>query len=199
MTNKENYKQAFSVLHASDNISLEVHMNRKKVFKPARKLVSVCVCAALLCALIVTAYAYGGEFISRIYGWGSNFEIKQEIDENGEAVSISILYTESLNDPVEISDGRMIFIVNNENIDITDQISETDAFRYEYVDEEGNIHFWLVGLNSDNIENFGYAEYIKDPSGTWAGGYSARVNTEADGSTSAQWLEKAKSEQTIPW
>ena len=174
-------------------------MNRKKVFKPARKLVSVCVCAALLCALIVTAYAYGGEFISRIYGWGSNFEIKQEIDENGEAVSTSILYTESLNDPVEISDGRMIFIVNNENIDITDQISETDAFRYEYVDEEGNIHFWLVGLNSDNIENFGYAEYIKDPSGTWAGGYSARVNTEADGSTSAQWLEKAKSEQTIPW
>ena len=199
MTNKENYKQAFSVLHASDNISLEVHMNRKKVFKPARKLVSVCVCAALLCALIVTAYAYGGEFISRIYGWGSNFEIKQEIDENGEAVSTSILYTESLNDPVEISDGRMIFIVNNENIDITDQISETDAFRYEYVDEEGNIHFWLVGLNSDNIEKFGYAEYIKDPSGTWAGGYSARVNTEADGSTSAQWLEKAKSEQTIPW
>ena len=199
MTNKENYKQAFSVLHASDNISLEVHMNRKKVFKPARKLVSVCVCAALLCALIVTAYAYGGEFISRIYGWGSNFEIKQEIDENGEAVSTSILYTESLNDPVEISDGRMIFIVNNENIDITDQISETDAFRYEYVDEEGNIHFWLVGLNSDNIENFGYAEYIKDPSGTWAGGYSARVNTEADGSTSAQWLEKAKSEQIIPW
>ena len=199
MTNKETYKQAFSVLHASDNISLEVHMNRKKVFKPARKLVSVCVCAALLCALIVTAYAYGGEFISRIYGWGSNFEIKQEIDENGEAVSISILYTESLNDPVEISDGRMIFIVNNENIDITDQISETDAFRYEYVDEEGNIHFWLVGLNSDNIENFGYAEYIKDPSGTWAGGYSARVNTEADGSTSAQWLENAKSEQIIPW
>ena len=199
MTNKENYKQAFSVLHASDNISLEVHMNRKKVFKPARKLVSVCVCAALLCALIVTAYAYGGEFISRIYGWGSNFEIKQEIDENGETVSTSILHTESLNDPVEISDGRMIFIVNNEYIDITDQISETDAFQYEYVDEEGNTHFWLVGLNSDNIENFGYAEYIKDPSGTWAGGYSARVNTEADGSTSAQWLEKAKSEQTIPW
>ena len=63
MTNKEKYKQAFSVLHASENISLEENMNTEKTFRPSRKLVSACVCAALMLALGVVAYAYGGEMI----------------------------------------------------------------------------------------------------------------------------------------
>ena len=199
MTNKESYKQAFGVLHAPEAISLEVKMDRKKVFKPTRKLVSVCICVALICALGVTAYAYGEKIISRIPGWGNNFEITQKIDENGESISESILYTDRLTDPVIIKDGRMIFIVNNESIDITDQVSEKEAFQYEYTDKEGNTHFWCVGLNSGDLNNFGYAEFIKGSNGEWAGGYSARVNTEADGSTSAQWLESAKSELSIPW
>ena len=31
------------------------------------------------------------------------------------------------------------------------------------------------------------------------GGYSARVNIDADGSTAARWLENAKGELDIPW
>lgn len=200
MTNKEKYKQAFSVLHASENISLEENMNTEKTFRPSRKLVSVCVCAALMLALGVVAYAYGGEMIrSRIFGWGNNFEITQGIDENGENTTVSVLYTDNLTDPVVFSKGKMLFVVNGENIDITHQVSQSEAFRYEYTDDEGNTHFWFVGLNSDEMENYGYAEYIKDSAGEWAGGYSARVNIEADGSTSAQWLETAKSGLNIPW
>lgn len=199
MTNKEKYKQAFSVLHASENINLEENMNTEKSFRPSQKLVSICVCAAMMLAMGVVAYAYGVEIINRIWGWGNNFEITQGINENGENTTTSILYTENLTDPVVVSKGKMLFIVNNEKIDITDQVSPNEAFRYEYTDDEGNIHFWLVGLNSDEIENYGYAEYIKDANGEWAGGYSARVNQEADGSTSAQWLEIAKSDMEIPW
>ena len=199
MSNKEQYQQAFSVLHASENISLEVNMNREKVFRPTRKLISICICVALMCALGVTAYAYGGEIISRIFGWGNNFEITQKIDENGEEVSESILYTDNLTDPVIFENGRMIFIVNNENIDITDRVSEKEAFQYVYIDEEGNTHLWLVGLNSSDKANFGYAEYIKDSNGMWVGGYDARVNIGKDGSTDAQWLEISKSELNIPW
>lgn len=59
MTNKEKYKQAFSVLHASNNISLEVNkdMNRKKVFNPSRKLATACMCAALMMGTGLTVYA----------------------------------------------------------------------------------------------------------------------------------------------
>lgn len=200
MTNKEKYKQAFSVLHASENITLEENMNTEKTFRPSRKLVPVCVCAALMLALGVVAYAYGGEMIrSRIFGWGNNFEITQGIDENGENTKVSVLYTDNLTDPVVFSKGKMFFVVNGENIDITHQVSQSEAFRYAYTDDEGNTHYWLIGLNSDEMGNYGYAEYIKDSAGEWAGGYSARVNQEADGRTSAQWLEIAKSDLEIPW
>ena len=199
MTNKEKYKQAFSVLHASEHLDLEENMNREKSFRPSRKLVSVCVCAAMILALGVTAYACGGEIIRRIFGWGNNFEITQELDEKGDGVTTAVLHTENLTNPVVFSGGKLFFVVNGENIDITDQVSQTEAFRYEYTDDEGNTHFWFVGLNSEEKENYGYAEYIKDPSGEWAGGYSARVNIEEDGSTTACWLEITKAELDIPW
>ena len=199
MTNKEKYKQAFGVLHASENISLEAAMNRKEYTKPKRKLAAVCVCAALMLALGVTAYAYGGKLIRHIYGWGENLEIVEETDENGVTQTTSVLYTDNMTDPVEYRDGRMIFLVNGEEKDITDSVSETEAFRYEYEDEDGNTHYWLVGLNTDEPGNYGYAEYIRGSGGEWLGGYSARVNDEPDGSSSALWLEAGKTELNVPW
>lgn len=197
MTNKEKYKQAFSTLHASADISLEENMNREKVFKPGRRLLTACLCVVMSTALIASAFAFGGDAFRHVFGWGDNFEITQIMDDNGEISNLCVLHTDSLQDPVELSSGRMFFIVNNEHIDISSLISQETAFRYEYTDDSGNTHYWFVGLNSDNIQNYGYAEYIKYPDGTWAGGYSARVNTNADGSADALWLEEAKSELNI--
>ena len=199
MTNKEKYKRAFSALHASENISLEVDkdMKNKRVFN--KKIMAVCTCCLAMFGVGATVYAHNYQIINKIFGWGNNFEITQEVDENGETSSISILHTDNLTEPVKIDDGKIYFVVNDEKIDITDRISETTAFEYEYTDDEGNTHIWLVGLNSDNIEDYGYAEYIKNIDGDWTGGYSARVNIESDGKTNAEWLENAKSEKTIPW
>lgn len=199
MTNKEKYKRAFSALHASENISLEVDkdMKNKRVFN--KKIMAVCTCCLAMFGVGATVYAHNYQIINKIFGWGNNLEITQEVDENGETSSISILHTDNLTEPVKIDDGKIYFVVNDEKIDITDKISETTAFEYEYTDDEGNTHIWLVGLNSDNIKNYGYAEYIKNIDGDWTGGYSARVNIESDGKTNAEWLENAKSEKTIPW
>lgn len=199
MTNKEKYKRAFSALHASENISLEVDkdMKNKRVFN--KKIMAVCTCCLAMFGVGATVYAHNYQIINKIFGWGNNLEIIQEVDENGETSSISILHTDNLTEPVKIDDGKIYFVVNDEKIDITDKISETTAFEYEYTDDEGNTHIWLVGLNSDNIEDYGYAEYIKNIDGDWTGGYSARVNIESDGKTNAEWLENAKSEKTIPW
>ena len=199
MTNKEKYKRAFSALHASENISLEVDkdMKNKRVFN--KKIMAVCTCCLAMFGVGATVYAHNYQIINKIFGWGNNLEITQEVDENGETSSISILHTDNLTEPVKIDDGKIYFVVNDERIDITDKISETTAFEYEYTDDEGNTHIWLVGLNSDNIKDYGYAEYIKNIDGDWTGGYSARVNIESDGKTNAEWLENAKSEKTIPW
>ena len=201
MTSREKYKQAFGVLHASGNYAWEVNRNmeKKKSFRPTRKLMAVCVCAAVILCVGITAYAYGGQILRQTFGWGNNFEIRTQLDENGEPESISILHTDSLTEPVIFENGKMLFVVNGEKTDISRVVSESKAYRYEYDDAEGNTHVWLVGLNSDEIENYGYAEYIQTPDGTWSGGYSARVNTEADGSSSAEWLENAKKELNIPW
>ena len=199
MTNKEKYKRAFSALHASENISLEVDkdMKNKRVFN--KKIMAVGTCCLAMFGVGATVYAHNYQIINKIFGWGNNLEITQEVDENGETSSISILHTDNLTEPVKIDDGKIYFVVNDEKIDITDKISETTAFEYEYTDDEGNTHIWLVGLNSDNIKDYGYAEYIKNIDGDWTGGYSARVNIESDGKTNAEWLENAKSEKTIPW
>lgn len=199
MTNKEKYKRAFSALHTSENISLEVDkdMKNKRVFN--KKIMAVCTCCLAMFGVGATVYAHNYQIINKIFGWGNNLEITQEVDENGETSSISILHTDNLTEPVKIDDGKIYFVVNDEKIDITDKISETTAFEYEYTDDEGNTHIWLVGLNSDNIKDYGYAEYIKNIDGDWTGGYSARVNIESDGKTNAEWLENAKSEKTIPW
>lgn len=199
MTNKEKYKRAFSALHASENISLEVDkdMKNKRVFN--KKIMAVCTCCLAMFGVGATVYAHNYQIINKIFGWGNNLEITQEVDENEETSSISILHTDNLTEPVKIDDGKIYFVVNDEKIDITDKISETTAFEYEYTDDEGNTHIWLVGLNSDNIKDYGYAEYIKNIDGDWTGGYSARVNIESDGKTNAEWLENAKSEKTIPW
>lgn len=189
MNNRDKYKKAFSVLHASEQRDWEAIMeqnNQKKHRKTAVKLVLL---AAVISLMTVTVSA---DSVRQIFGWGGNMEVTQYDD--GAEVRI---FTDKLTEPVEIRDGRMYFVVNGENIDITDQVSQTKAFTYQFEDEQGVTHDWVVGLNSEELENYGYAEYLKTD--TWQGGYSARVNINADGTTEAQWLEIWKDENDCPW
>ena len=200
MKNKELYKQAFRALHAPDTISLkEVNRVKKAHLRPTRRMILVCACVILTLGLAVTAYAYADQTRKQILGWMRNMELITGVDENGAAFSEVVVHTEDMAEPVLLRDSKLVFIVNGEQLDITNQVSQIKSFRYEYLDEEGNTHLWLVGLNSDVLSDYGYAEYIKDTNGLWAVGYSARVNIEPDGHTSAQWLETAKNDLNVPW
>ena len=107
------------------------------------------------------------------------------------------MHTDNLTEPVQIRDGRMWFVVNGENRDITDEVSQMEAFTYTFMAEQGITHYWVLGLNGEELENYGYAEYLK--SDTWQGGYDARVNSNPDGTTDAVWLERWKQENNCPW
>ena len=153
MNNREKYKKAFSVLHASETTNWEAIMEQNNQKKPRKNAVMLLLLAAVISLLTITVSA---DSVRQLFGWGGNMEITQ-YDDGGAEVRI---HTEKLTEPVEIRDGRMYFVVNGENLDITDQVSQTKAFTYQYVDNQGITHDWVVGLNSENIENYGYAEYL---------------------------------------
>ena len=189
MNNRDKYKRAFSVLHASETTDWEEIMEQNMQRKHKKTVVKLLLLAAVISLMTITVSA---DSVRQLFGWGGNMEIT----DHGIGVEIRV-NTDELTEPVEIRDGRMYFIVNGENLDITDQVSQTKAFTYQYVDNQGITHDWVVGLNSENIENYGYAEYLKTD--VWQGGYSARVNINADGTTEAQWLEIWKAENDCPW
>ena len=187
MNNRDKYQKAFSVLHASTQTDWEAIMEQRKHKKTA---VTLLLLAAVISLMIMTVSA---DSLRQLFGWGGNMEITQY--EDGAEVRI---HTDELTEPVEIRNGRKYFIVNGENVDITAQVSQTKAFTYQYVDEQGVTHDWLVGLIGAELEDYAYAEYLRSGD-VWQGGYCARVNINADGTTDAQWLESWKAENHCPW
>ena len=154
-----------------------VHMKKKRILTFA-------LAAALLLALGVTAYSAGQVF----FGWGNNMEVHTTRTEGGVEANVYV-HTEDLTEPVSFENGRMIFVVNDEHIDITDQVSETQPFTYRFTDEEGIVHNWIVGKNGPELEHYGFAEYIQPPEEAWVLGYVARTNNNE-----APWLNKAREE-----
>ena len=97
--------------------------NQKKHRKTAVKLLLL---AAVISLMTITVSA---DSVRQLFGWGGNMEITQ-YDDGAEV----LIHTDELTEPVEIRDGRMYFIVNGENMDITGQVSQTKAFTYSYED-----------------------------------------------------------------
>ena len=158
-----------------------VHMGKKRI-------ISFALAAALIITLGVAAYAAGNV----IFGWGNNMEIRATKTDRGIETNI-LVHTDSLTEPVCLEDDRMFFIVNDEHIDITDQISETKAFIYQFTDSEGVIHYWIVGKNGPELWHYGYAEYVQPSEGDWIRGYVARTNNNE-----APWLDNAREEIGFP-
>ena len=192
---RELISQALNMLddrHISDTASFDpgtiqetperiVHMGKKRI-------ITFALAAALIISLGVAAYAAGNV----IFGWGNNMEIRATKTDQGEE-TIVLVHTDNLAEPVCLEDDRMFCIVNDEHIDITDQISETKAFIYQFTDSEGVIHYWIVGKNGPELWHYGYAEYVQPSEGDWIRGYVARTNKNE-----APWLDNAREEIGFP-
>ena len=188
MNEHERYKRAFSVLHASAKIDLEVEMKHRPNYK--KRFATLCVCAALILALTVSAFAVGGDTLKRLLGWDGHIEVHEYENEIGETIE-SIHY--GISEPVRIEDGRMYFIANGEEEDITDIVTKGETYSYTYEDDEGCTCLILVGLNAAELESYGYAEFVKSPDGGWQGGHAHGTCDDAP------WLEKGKQEFNLPW
>ena len=146
-----------------------------------KRFITLALAAALILSLGIAAYSTGRTF----FGWGGNMEIQATKTEGGIETNV-LVHTDNLTEPVSFENDRMIFIVNDEHIDINDQVSETQPYIYHYSDEEGVIHYWIIGKNGSEPEHYGFAEYLQPSDGVWTAGYVARTNDNT-----APWLEKA--------
>lgn len=99
-----------------------------------RKLMIV---AALVAALLLVGFTFAPMIIEMISGR------TVEWDENH-------LFTSGIADSiVEVQDGHVYFTLDNS--DITEYCSETTYFRYDYTDEQGISHVFLIGGELDTI------------------------------------------------
>ena len=175
--------RAMNGIHGEDVVMAgKIYFSEKTRHRSRKRLLTLALAAALLLALGVAAYSTGRVFS----GWGGNMEIHSEQTEGGIENTVYV-HTETMTQPVSFEDGRMIFVVNGERIDISERVSETVPFIYQYTDEEaGVIHYWIIGKNGPELEHYGFAEYIQPTDGEWTGGYVARTDNNE-----APWLYAA--------
>ena len=186
MTDREKIQNTFSHLHAAPDTAekvmeaIEKRPSHPTFRRPTVVLIAVC----LILALGITAYASG--LFYHLFGWGRNFETSFYSDKDGSTYTEAAV-NRDITEPVRFKSGRMIFIVNGKHTDITDLVSQTKAFTYKYVDADGYTHYWIIGLNGDDVRSYGFSEYYESPYGDGLGGYGVR--SDADGKlTDPAWL-----------
>lgn len=157
-----------------------------------RRTGTLLVAALLICALSVSALAYGGVQIYRMLT-GGTFEIGQ--DEYGNYYASGSVDTDELVAPVELrEDGRLYLTINGENKDITDECSYTEPYIYEFVAEDGLRHCIIIGGNLDAI---GWSEFVWSKDNVVAGGHS--YFGTPGGSDDAPWFAAGKEQLNLPW
>ncbi len=134
----------------------------KVVHLNRKRIITFALAAALLLSLGIAGWSAG----KVLFGWGGNMEIRSERTDGGIENTVYV-HTEDMTQPVRFEDGRMIFI-------------------YRYTDEEGIVHYWIVGKNGPEPEHYGFAEYLQPIGGDWTAGYVARTNNNE-----APWLHRA--------
>lgn len=157
-----------------------------------RRTGTLLVAALLICALSVSALAYGGVQLYQMLT-GGMFEVGQ--DKDGNYYAAGSVDTDNLISPVELrDDGRLYLTINGEDKDITDACSYTEPYIYEFVAEDGLRHSIIIGGDLDAV---GWSEFIWDENGMAAGG-TAHFATP-NGSDDAPWFEAGKEKLNLPW
>lgn len=139
MTNKEKYKQAFSVLHTSENFSMEVKrmaMEKKKKKNMAAAAVAVCVLAA----------GAGGAYAANVGGiqrtiqlWidGDKTDAVMEVQPDG---TYTLTYTDENGKERERGGGGVAYEPNGQERPLTavELMEELDSPEVEYK-EDGSV------------------------------------------------------------
>ena len=189
MNNHENYKKAFDALQTD----AEIHLNQTAIrhSRTTRVVRRICYTAACLVMLFAASngicYAATGKSLVHtiiVMADGSNVEISE--DDN--SVTFTIEKTGDLS-YTTAENGRLYLNLNDEKTDITDQCSDTDYFRKDYTDSEGNKHVLIAG---GTVESYGWAEYIFNAEGKYIFNTMNIPTDEANPDAVPVWFAKSE-------
>ncbi len=189
MTNHEKYKQAFDCLTTDAEINLNpASIRRSRTTRVVRRMCYTAACLVMMFAASNgICYAATGKSLVHtiiVMADGSNVEISE--DDNSVTFTIEktgdISYTTAEN-------GRLYQNLNDEKTDITDQCSDTDYFRKDYTDSEGNKHVLIAG---GTVESYGWAEYIFNAVGKYIFNTMNIPTDEANPDETTVWFTKAE-------
>ena len=145
MTNKEKYRRAFSVLHASDEFRMEVNTMKQKTRKAMPRLVAVCAAVILVIGMSAVAYAADvGDIQRTIQIWLHGEQTDAVLDiQNGE---YSLTYEGEDGATHEIAGGGVAFDDNGQERPLTDEeiMEHLNGPEVEYKDD-GSV--WVYYMN----------------------------------------------------
>ena len=189
MTNHEKYKQAFDCLTTDAEINLNpASIRRSRTTRVVRRMCYTAACLVMMFAASNgICYAATGKSLVHtiiVMADGSNVEISE--DDN--SVTFTIEKTGDLS-YTTAENGRLYLNLNDEKTDITDQCSDTDYFRKDYTDSEGNKHVLIAG---GTVESYGWSEYIFNSEGKYIFNTMNIPTDEADPKDVPAWFTKAE-------
>lgn len=169
----------------------------KKKRHTARKVIVLA--AALAACLALVGFTWGEQIIQLMSG-GQVIIGQTGIGEGYGTVIMSDGYDEEGNPTViALEEGRLWFVADGQHLDVTDWVDDETPYVHTAVDEEGNLHYWIVG---GTTEDYGWFEGVKLPDGSGGGSgvpHSQTDLTQAEKLEEPEWYLTGKEQVEELW
>ncbi len=160
---KMNSKRIISKINGNQN------KNNMKSWSIQKKIAAASMIVVIGMASATTvSFASEGRLFNYLYTFFSGSGITTEYDKQTGVGKTTIEMNATENPPVKLVGGKLNFIVNGNEIDITKQISDRVPYISEYVDEQNVVHIFIVG-GEPTEECYGYEENLFDGEGKFIG------------------------------
>lgn len=193
----ETYEPKEEVFVNQEAIKEAVMSAVKKKRHTARK--AVVLAAALAACVALVGFAWGDQIIQLMSG-GQVIIGQTGIGEGYGTVIMSGGYDEEGNPTViALEEGRLWFLADGQHLDVTDQMDDETPYVYTSIDEQGGLHYWIVG---GTTEDYGWYEGVKLPDGTGGGSGILHSRTDlpqAEVLKEPEWFQLGKEQVEDLW
>lgn len=148
----DSLKKRTAELLKAENSRFAKTASSKSVFKKAATIAAAVV-------LVGATTVFAEEIVRRFHG-ADGSEIMYSESENERTVTIEKVHA----DYIKVTDDRVYFVLDDIQIDVTDECGDTSYFRYEIKNADGSRNVIFIG---GTVENPGWVELVFDPEGKY--------------------------------